>query len=473
MEHGVVTPNLDMVWLPRIIPWALALSAGTVATLWWLTGGATVELRLPGADRPPGTAAAVAIDLVGQVATGPGKPLPAEAGPFAQWPGFRGDGAGRSEETGLLKDLTRARILWEVEMGEGYAGPALRNGRVYVLDYVSGSNALRCLNAVTGEELWRRSYQVDVKRNHGMSRTIPAVSDEVAITLGPKCHLVAVNAEDGSFLWGKDLVAEYGTKVPPWYAGQCPLLRRGRLYVAPAGDKVLLTALDAKTGATIWEVPNPHQWKMTHSSVVEVVTEDRKTLVYCGSAGVIGVDDATGKVLWESTDWKVSIANVPSPVDLGDGRILFTGGYGAGGMIGRVQRTGDGYALRVEKRLGPGVMGSEQQTPVLLPDHQGVMAVIPSGEMIFMDPNGELRWRSGGANRFGSGPYLVADGAAYVLNDTGTLTAIATDKEQFQVLGSHRILLDGRECWGPMALADGRLYLRDLTRLFCLDLRAK
>jgi outer membrane protein assembly factor BamB len=462
-----------MVWLSKIIPLSLAVSACTAATLWWLTGAAAVELRLPGADRPPGMIAAATVDLVGQRLAGPGKPPAAEAGPFSHWPGFRGEGDGRSQETGLLKDVARARVLWEVEMGEGYAGPAIRGGRAYVLDYADGSDALRCLNAVTGEEIWRRSYKVDVKRNHGMSRTIPAVSEGVVITLGPKCHLVAVDAEEGGFLWGKDLVGAYGTKVPPWYAGQCPLVRGGRLYVAPAGEKVLMTALDAKTGETLWEVPNPRQWKMTHSSIVEVVLEDRTALVYCGSGGVVGVDEATGKVLWESTDWKVSIANVPSPVDLGEARILFSGGYGAGGMIGRVQRTGEGYALQVEKRLGPGVMGSEQQTPVMLSDRRGVMAVIPSGEMVFMGLDGAVRWRSGGVNRYGSGPYLVADGAAYVLNDTGTLTAVAAEEGQFRVLGSHRILPDGRECWGPMALADGRLYVRDLTRLFCLDLRAK
>lgn len=462
-----------MVWLPKIIPLALTMSAATAAALWWLTGAATVDLRLPGADRPPGIVAVATVDLVGKMLSGPGKAPGAEAGPFAQWPGFRGEGHGRSQEKGLLKDVSRARVLWEVELGEGYAAPALRGGRAYLLDYLNGSDTLRCLNALSGEEIWRRSYQVDVKRNHGMSRTIPAVSEGVVITLGPKCHLVAVDAEGGGFLWGKDLGVAYGTKVPPWYAGQCPLLRGGRVYVAPAGDQVLMTALDAKTGEMVWEVPNPRQWKMTHSSIVKVVVEDRAMLVYCGSGGAIGVDEATGEVLWESTEWKVSIANVPSPVDLGEGRILFTGGYGAGGMIGRVQRKGEGYALQVEKRLGPGVMGSEQQTPVLLPDGTGVVAVIPSGEMVLMGLDGAVRWRSGGSNRYGSGPYLVADGAAYVLNDTGTLTAVAADDGQFRVLGSHRVVPDGRECWGPMALADGRLYVRDLTRLFCLDLRAK
>jgi outer membrane protein assembly factor BamB len=142
-------------------------------------------------------------------------------------------------------------------------------------------------------------------------------------------------------------------------------------------------------------------------------------------------------------------------------------------MIGRVEKTGNAYALRIEKRMSPEIMGSEQQTPVVLADGRGVMAVVPSGEMIFMGLDGGIRWRSGGANRYGSGAYLVADGAAYVMNDTGTLSAIAADEDRFELLGSSAVIPDGRECWGPMALADGRLYLRDFTHLVCLDLRAK
>ena len=455
--------------LPRILPMTLTLVAGACALLWWQTGAASVPLRVPGADRATGAAAGPAIDLKGTLAAGTGN-----AGEGAgDWSGFRGTGSGCSAETNLQKNPAQAKVLWKLDVGEGYAGPVVHKGRVYFLDYIDGTDALRCLSPDTGQEIWRHSYKVDVKRNHGMSRTIPAVDDAVAITLGPRCQVVAVESEDGKFLWGKDLVSEYGTTVPPWYAGQCPLLRNGRLYLAPAGDKVLLAAFDAKTGETVWQVPNPLQWKMTHSSVVEVALDGRPTLVYCGSGGAIGVDEATGQVLWQTSDWKVSIATVPSPVDLGDGRILFTGGYGAGAMIGQVKKTGDTYGISVEKRMTPAEMGSEQQTPILLPEARGIMAVIPSGEMVFMGVDGVTNWRSGPANRYGSGAYLVADGAAYVINDTGTLTTIAADANGFQVLGSATIIPEARECWGPMALADGRLFLRDITHLVCLDLQAK
>jgi outer membrane protein assembly factor BamB len=140
--------------------------------------------------------------------------------------------------------------------------------------------------------------------------------------------------------------------------------------------------------------------------------------------------------------------------------------------MGRVEKAGEGYALKVEKRLGPGVMGSEQQTPIVLPGGRAVLAVVPNGEMVCMGLDGAIKWHSG-AMRFGSGAYLVADGAAYVINDTGTLSTVAAEEGRYRLLGSSRVLADGQECWGPMALADGRLYVRDLTRLVCLDVRAR
>ncbi len=50
--------------------------------------------------------------------------------------------------------------------------------------------------------------------------------------MGPRCHTLCLSRETGEFLWGIDLVEEYGTKVPKWYTGQCPLIDGDRLIWA-------------------------------------------------------------------------------------------------------------------------------------------------------------------------------------------------------------------------------------------------
>lgn len=470
--------------------------AGVAAVGLWLgwPNARGVAMRLPGQDRPAGMAAAPAVDVSGELLMGSAPPaLPTPAAGTAAWPGFRGPSrTGISPETvGLDASLKGSKLLWTAEVGEGYAGAAVANGRVYLLDYDAKrqADALRCWDLASGTERWRRFYRVDVKRNHGMSRTVPAIATAdgrtFVVTLGPRCQVACVEADSGAFVWGKDLAHDYGTKVPPWYAGQCPLTDGSRVILAPAGEKVLLTAIDLASGKTVWETPNASNWTMTHSSVMAMEAAGRKMYVYCGSGGVAGVDAADGTLLWESTAWKVGIATVPTPVDLGEGRILFTGGYGAGAVIAEVRPAGEPAGtlrLEVVRRLGPETLGAEQQTPIF---HEGfIYAVIPGGEMICADRDGNIRWRSGGANRFGLGPYLLAEQTIWVLNDTGTLTAIAANPEKFVMLGKQPIVpdkpvtVDGRtvmektkECWGPLALVQGRLLARDLTRLVCVDLQ--
>ena len=82
-------------------------------------------------------------------------------------------------------------------MGEGYAGAAILDGRVYVMDYdrEHKQDALRCLSLADGREIWRYAYPDSVKRNHGMSRTVPAVTDKIVVALGPKCHVVCLNSD--------------------------------------------------------------------------------------------------------------------------------------------------------------------------------------------------------------------------------------------------------------------------------------
>jgi len=108
------------------------------------------------------------------------------------WPRFRGPNYDAiSSEKGTLATAWPAegpRVLWSVDVGEGYAGAAVLDGRAYLLDYDQGKQAdvVRCLSLNDGKEIWRYSYPVKVKRDHGMSRTVPAVTDKYIVTLGPR-----------------------------------------------------------------------------------------------------------------------------------------------------------------------------------------------------------------------------------------------------------------------------------------------
>lgn len=474
----LVIPVFAMHWshviLAKVLPGVTALTGAAVLASFWNAAdqGLDVPVRVP-ADRSAAAGAGAGKRALDQGKLIPGQGVAGTSIPGA-WPCFRGvnrDGVA-TESTPLLDAWpeTGPAKLWSVDLGEGYAGAVIRDGRAYVMDYdrEGQSDAVRCLSLADGKEIWRFTYPVPVKRNHGMSRTVPALVEDCLISLGPKCHVTCLDAATGALRWGIDLVQDFGSEVPPWYAGQCPLIDNGRLILAPAGKEVLLMAVDCKTGTPLWKTPNPRGWRMTHVSVTPMQAGGRNMLVYCGHRGVAGVAPEDGAILWDTEDWKISIATVASPVPLPENRIFLSGGYEAGALMLKLKESAGKWQAVTEFRLPPDVFGATQQTPIFYQGH--LYGVRPSGELVCLDLQGKVLWSSGMSHRFGLGPYLIADGKIFVMDDHGELTMAKASAGGFAPLAKAQVL-DGHDSWGPLALAGGRLFARDLTRMVCLDLR--
>ncbi len=457
------------------IPTAVAVGATVVLAVWFSRQAESeLRLRVPGTDHPPGVDVAAVLNPVrgGKLVKGEGEPG-AAAG---SWTGFRGpklEGISR-EGTALARSwpATGPAELWSVAAGEGYGGAAVQAGRVYLMDYDQArrQSALRCLSQADGREIWRFEYPISVKRNHGMTRTVPTVTEKFVVAMDPKCNVVCVDRESGELQWGLNLVHDFGASIPPWYTGQCPLVEGETVILAPGGNDALLVAVELATGKTIWKTPNPRGWKMTHSSVTPVEFAGRRMYVYCGSGGVAGVSATDGTLAWATTEWKISIATVPSPLVLPEGKIFLSGGYNAGSLMLQLTERDGAVVPQSLFRLPPEVFGATQHSPVFLDGL--IYGIRANGHLVCLDLTGKVRWSSGPAVQFGLGPFLIADGLIFALNDTGLLSLMELSPEKFTVLAKAQVL-KGRESWGPMALAGGRLIVRDLTRVVCLDVAAK
>jgi len=458
----------------RLIP-AAAATLGAVLLSLWLTAGRAPDVteRVPSAESGPSQPEVQArpIEETGVLTQGDGVP--------ADWPGawprFRGTNFDNisTDGTPLARKWGEGgpTALWAVEMGEGYAGPAVLAGRVYVLDYDQErhADALRCLSLADGKEIWRFSHPVRIKRQHGMSRTVVAVTEKHVVGLGPLCHVTCLNAQSGELRWAKHLPKEFGTQVPRWYAGQCPLIDGDRAIIAPGG-KALMIALECETGEAVWQTPNPDGWQMTHSSVMPMELDGRRIYVYCASGGVVGVSAEDGALLWKYPEWRIRTATVASPVPVGDGRIFLSGGYNAGSMMLQLEEEDGKLTVKSLFRLEAKEFGAEQHTPILYEGH--LYGVRPNGELVCLGLDGKIVWTSGRQNRFGLGPFLIANGLLYAMNGDGLLTLAEATPEGYKQLDRAKVL-DGHESWGPMALVGGRLIVRDLTRMVCLDVRQR
>lgn len=372
------------------------------------------------------------------------------------------------------------KILWTVETGEGHAGAVIYKGKVYFLDYIEEekADALRCFSLETGKELWQRKYNVHVKRNHGMSRTVPAITDSFIVTIGPKGHVMCANPETGDFRWGIDLVKEYKSEIPFWYTGQCSLIDNDTAIIAPGGSSLII-GVDCKTGKVVWNTPNPKQWKMSHSSIMPMEFEGKKMYIYAPVGGICGISAEgadKGKILWQTEEFAPNVV-APSPVVLPNGKIFMTAGYGAGSILFEIKKKADGYEVKTLQMFKPkNGAASEQQTAVVYNNKMYIILPKDAGsdrnQMVCckIDDMQNFVWKSGKKYRFGLGPYIIADGKFYIVDDDGSLTIARVSANRFEFLDKAQII-EGQDAWGPIAIADGKLIMRDSKNIICLDIK--
>jgi outer membrane protein assembly factor BamB len=225
---------------------------------------------------------------------------PGREGRADDWPQFRGPNRdGISRETGLLRKWPEGgpKVLWSTEVCDGYAAAAILGGRVYFNDYDrAGSEWLvRCLTLEDGKELWRFREKKKIRPNHGITRTIPAVDGKYVFSIDPKCALHCLDAGTGAEIWRQDFVLDYGSQIPPWYTGQCPLIEADRIIVAPGG-KALMVALEKATGKPIWTTPNTGDCPASHASVMPAEIGGVKQYLHVTLKGSFGVSSAVAFV---------------------------------------------------------------------------------------------------------------------------------------------------------------------------------
>ena len=393
--------------------------------------------------------------------------------PAEDWTQFRGprrDNA--SAETGLLRKWPEGgpRVLWSIDVCEGYAAAAIHGGRVYFHDYSREAEEwyVRCLTLEDGRELWRFKDPKRIRPNHGITRTVPAVDGRYVFSLDPKCVFHCLDAQTGTELWRKDFVRDYGAQIPPWYNGQCPLIEPDRVIIAPGGTQALMVALKKESGEEIWRTPNPEAWPLSHSSVMPAELAGVRQYLWCTLSGPLGVAAADGRLLWFHPR-KFNVAVAPSPLAIPPDRVFMTAGYDAGSVMLRVRNDGARFVTETVFDWTDDQWSSDVHTPVLYQGHIFGVSRKKRGLLTCLDLDGRVVWTSEGRASFERGSYLVADGLLFILEGTtGVLRLVELNTSEYRELDRAQVL-PGHDAWGPIALSDGRMILRDLTRMVCIE----
>ena len=402
------------------------------------------------------------------------------ASSWADWPQFQGpDRNGISRDTGLARSWPAGgpELLWSVPLGEGFAGPAIRDGEVYLLDRVgSRQDILRCFSLYTGEELWRFAYNAPGSTPYNGSRTTPTVTETHVYTVGLAGDLYCVDRATHRPVWHRNIYSEFRQPVEvKWGIAQSPSIYKDLVIVAPQSPEAGVAAFDSKTGDLVWASESTGGLGYSTPVIVNLAGMDQVVMVSAsngGAGGVAGISPQDGTVLWKYEGWQCRIA-IPYPTLIPNDRLFLTGEYGAGSAMIRVHReTG---RFRVEELFTTKVVGSQIHQPLLYENH---LYMNSNGNqrndgMACLTLDGELVWRTRdtrGLPRFERGNLLMVDDMIINFDGRrGILHLIEPSPEGYRELSRAQVF-DGTIMWAPMAVSRGRLVLRSQWEMKCLDL---
>jgi hypothetical protein len=254
------------------------------------------------------------------------------------WPQWRGPGRdGVWNETGIVEKFAgdRLPIKWRVEIGPGYSGPTVAQGRVYVTDRLSRPESIErvlCFDEQTGKPIWKHEYPADYGRVQYPAgpRAAVTIDEGRAYALGATGRLHCYDAGSGDVVWHRDLDRDYSIDLPNWGISAAPLIYEDLVILHIGGRGACVVALNKYDGKDVWKALND---RAQYSAPMLVQQAGRPVVICWTGDSVAGLAPATGEVLWRYA-WKPK--NMPigvaSPVVHGD-RVFFTSFYDGSLML--------------------------------------------------------------------------------------------------------------------------------------------
>jgi outer membrane protein assembly factor BamB len=419
---------------------------------------------------------------------------------YAQdWPQFLGpERNSTSPQNNLLRSWPESgpEILWTVNVGIGYGGPVVKDGKVYLLDRDDkvGDN-MRCFDLSSGKELWNFGYEAPGSVMFPGSRSVPIVDGNYVYSCGPYGDLYCFDINTHKPVWNKNVWKDFGgQEIPIWAITQCPLIYGDLLVVLSQAPEAGTVAYNKLTGEIVWKTPNLGNESYASPSVVKIDGEEHIVMVISSTnpighrelpqtlGKVVGIEPLTGKILWEYNQWKCHIS-VPSAIDAGNNKVLVVGGYELGATMLKIDKKPDG-SFGVTELFVTEEFGDHTKPPIF---YNGYFYAQYSTNyrrdgLTCMNADGEIMWKTKRDPDFNKGSMILADGLILATDGAKKLYLIEPDPAGFKPLASTELLGEPKiqaegiaasvggaiQNWGPLALADGKLLIRDQNRLMCV-----
>ncbi len=426
------------------------------------------------------------------------------------WPQFRGADTNAVSAAPLpvkwsAEDATTNNVRWQIAIpGEGWSQPVVWDNQVILTsavpvtsttgtgpeNYSGGGGSQRddlmdidyqyqvmCFDADSGTQLWQTTCKQG--RPPIPRHSTNTYATETPITDGQRIYayfgMNGIYALDmrGNVLWKRDL-GVFETRAD-WGTASSPTLFADRIYVQVDNQvDSFLVALDCKTGEEVWRVQRDESSQ--YSSPMVWRNSLRNELIV-GGMFYRSYDLDTGKLLWQLDMAKGRSSATPvahgdrlfvgnelrnrGGDDDGGGRLFCVKPGGAGDITPPDDATQSEFVdWWIEKA------DMQMASPTIC---QGKMYLFErqTGNMHCLDiANGDTvyRQRVRGAKAFWASPWT--DGIRVYALDSDGVTHVISSGDKYELLAANDL---NRQSWGTPAMANGRIYLRTVDQLYCIE----
>ncbi len=391
------------------------------------------------------------------------------------WPAWRGphaNGISTEQDVPVTWSATQ-NVRWKVPLpAPGNSTPIIWGDHVMLTQSLDGGKrrALTAFARRDGQKLWQQEVPCAVpetshKQNPPCSGS--PVTDGTAVYAHFASAGVLACDLAGHKLWHREL----GPVLHKFGNASSPVLYENLLiiYQGP-GEPTFLTALDKRTGKTVWQKPetginDPNFGSYSTPVVIRVGDQDELIMPLpgdrIGDAGVLkAYAPATGEELWRCAGLGNEVYAMPvvsAARDLIVGISGFRGPTMAVRPGGRGEVTGTHRLWHTSKnpqRIGSGVLHADY---LYLSDADGFVECLEAttGKQVWKERLGGKLW----------GSLLLADNKLYVSNLEGCTFVLAA-RPKFEVLARNDV---GEPTYAAPVISQGELFLRTYQHLYCIS----
>jgi outer membrane protein assembly factor BamB len=403
-----------------------------------------------------------------QASTGvaPASPSPAVM-ERASWPDFRGPNRDGKYDAGPIRtNWPREGLprLWKQPIGLGYGSFVVANGLAFTIEQRRNREVAAAYDVATGREMWTNSWEGEFVESMGGDgpRATPTYHQGRLFVLGALGELRCLDASSGEVVWRRDILAEHNAANLDWGMSASPLIVDDKVIVLPGGSGGgSVVAYHKMTGEPIWHVLDDRQ---AYTSPMLATIAGVRQIVVVTATRAVGLTTDQGLLLW-SYAWATDMGiNVAQPVLLEGDRVFISAGYGHGAAVFQVTRTGETFATRTiweNTRMKNKFTSSLLYRGHLYGLDEAILACIDAG-------NGELKWKGG---RYGYGQVMLAGDHLIVVTEYGDLVLVKATPERHEEVARFSAI-EGKT-WNHPVIADGRLLVRNLREMAAFDIRPR